>query len=119
MSINFSQSDYHILVAIRSEEDFRPLLCLSYLLAREREGRITIVTVRQHSSQRPDWLVVPSIMLDVPIEINIVQSESAGKGILNAMREISSDLLLVGWQGNPPRKGYILGATLDHVLQRA
>ena len=119
MSLNFTQPDYHILAAIRSEEDFRPLLSLSYLLARSRNGRITVITVRQHSSQRPAWLTVPSTMSDVPIEINTMQSETAGKGILNTMREISPDLLLVGWQGNPPRKGYILGDTLDHVLQRA
>ncbi|MCB0166123.1 MAG: DUF389 domain-containing protein [Anaerolineae bacterium] len=119
MSIDFSQPDFHIMVAVRGQDDFWPLLCIGYGLARSRYGRLSVVTVRQQSRERPEWLVIPPAMMDVPIEVHILQDESAGKAIIKAMRDFSPQLLVVGWRGEPPRRGYMLGSTLDYLLQRA
>ncbi|MCB0209519.1 MAG: DUF389 domain-containing protein, partial [Anaerolineae bacterium] len=118
MSIDFPQPDYHVLVAVRGDDDFRPLLCLGYLLARARQGHVTVVNVRQNSNTPHPWFVVPNGMTEVPITLVTVKNETAGQGIINLMRDGAPDLLIMGWLGNPPRKGYILGSTLDHVLQR-
>ncbi|MCB9079643.1 MAG: universal stress protein, partial [Anaerolineaceae bacterium] len=119
MSIDFAQSNFHIMVAVRGQDDFWPLVCLGYAQARARHGRMSVVTVRQHSQERPEWLVIPPSMRDVPIEVHTRQDESAGKAIIKAMREWSPQLLVVGWRGEPPRRGYMLGETLDYLLQRA
>ncbi|MCB0169089.1 MAG: DUF389 domain-containing protein [Anaerolineae bacterium] len=119
MSIDFSQPNFHVMVAVRGQDDFWPLLCIGYALARSRYGRLSIVTVRQQSHERPEWLVIPPSMADVPIEVHTQQDENAGKAIIKAMREFSPQLLVVGWRGEPPRRGYMLGGTLDYLLQRA
>ena len=58
MSIDFSQPNFHVMVAVRGQDDFWPLLCIGYALARSRYGRLSIVTVRQQSHERPEWLVI-------------------------------------------------------------
>lgn len=111
-------SSYHVLAAIRGEDDFKPLLYLGYLLAKANAGRLTLVIVRL-TEQRPDWLEIPALLADVPIETKVIQSEAPAKVILRQVRQLSPELLLVSWRGGPPKRGYLLGSTLDHVLQQA
>lgn len=111
-------SDYHVLVAIRGPDDFRPLLNVGYALAKAHEGRMTIITVHQ-TGQAQNWLTIHPFFHDIPIEVKVVQHDTPAGAILKQAGKISPNLLILGWHGRPPRRNYMLGSTLDRVLQQA
>ena len=92
-----SPNDHHILIAIRGQEDFRPLLNVGYWLAKARHSKLTIITVRQTSTEVPDWLQIPAGFADLPIDIKVFQNNAPAKTILKQARQISPDLLIIGW----------------------
>ncbi|MBN1991424.1 MAG: TIGR00341 family protein [Anaerolineae bacterium] len=112
------ETDCHILVAIRGREDFLPLLNVGYLLAKANQGRLMIITVRQ-TEQSPEWFEIPAHLADIPIETRVAHSETAAKVILKQARQDSASLLVLGWLSLSSRQGYLLGRTLDPVLQQA
>ncbi len=118
MSENLPQANYHIITAIRGPEDFKPLLYVGYSLARAKDGKLTIVTVRQ-TKQTLDWLQIPKPLTDIPIEIKQIESSNPSKAIVKYAKQISPDLILLGWRGQPSKRGHLLGNTLDYVLQQA
>ena len=112
------ETGFHILVAIRGPEDFRPLLSVGYSLAKANQGKLTIVTVRQTTDQVPEWLEIPPAFADVPLEIRVLKDPATARAILRQARQISPDLLVMGWISLSPRRGYLLGSTLDPVLSQ-
>jgi uncharacterized hydrophobic protein (TIGR00271 family) len=119
MNTTPAETRFHILVAIRGPEDFRPLLHLGYSLARANQGRLTIITVRQTTDQVPEWLEIPPTLTDVPIEIEVLKDTAVARPILKYARLVSPDLLMVGWRSDHPRQDYLLGSTLDPILHQA
>jgi uncharacterized hydrophobic protein (TIGR00271 family) len=113
------ETKFHILVAIRGPEDFRPLLHHGCSLARANQGRLTIITVRRTTEQVPEWLEIPPILADIPIEIKVLKDTAAARPILKYAGQVSPDLLVVGWKSDPPRQDYLLGSTLDPILHQA
>ncbi len=109
---------YHILVAVGGREDLWPLLSLGYSLTRANGGRLTVLSTGE-TDEVPDWLEIPAIYQDIPLDIELVKSETPAEGILGYARHYKADLLLVGWRGRVPRRNYWLGSTLDPVLQGA
>ncbi len=118
MSTNSHQTDCHVLVATGGPDDLRPLLNLGYSLAKANEGRLTVLTVSQ-LDHRPDWFEIPSEFQDIPLETEVIHNDSPAHTILKYARQNSIDLLLVSWKGAPPRSGFLLGSTLDSILQQA
>lgn len=108
----------HILTAVSSPDDFGPLLHAGYAVAKARQGRLTLLTVRSDKKQ-PDWLQIPPELADVPATVQVEAGDSAAEAILAAVSRQEPDLLLVGWQGKTERRRYFLGSTLDPVLQKA
>ena len=48
----------------------------------------------------------------------MLQSDKPANAILKQVRQLSPDLLVIGWIGRSPRHGYSLGSTLDPVLNQ-
>ncbi len=118
MTNNSNQANFHVVVAVRGPEAFNPLLYIGYSLAKAQEGKLVIITVRQ-TMPALEWLKIPPAFTDIPIEVEKIESGNAYKAILKYAKQTSADLLIVGWSGKPARRGYLLGSTLDHILQRA
>ncbi|MEW5960975.1 MAG: DUF389 domain-containing protein, partial [Chloroflexota bacterium] len=108
----------HILAAIGEPDSLRPLLSLGYALAKTRQGRLTILYIDQ-AGRLPNWLHIPANYRDVPLVTELVQSHDPARAILRYARQHRPDLLLVGWRRRAARRGYLLGSTLDPVLQQA
>jgi len=64
-------------------------------------------------------LDLPEACGDVPVSIVVRRGLEPGEEILAAVREISPHLILLGWRGVPGRGRYLLGRTLDPVVQYA
>jgi len=110
---------YRVLVAASNARDLQALLRTAHALARAQEdGQIRVLTVTR-SGNRPSWLVVPETYKDVPVETFTRAGKNAGAVILGETRRYEPDVLILG-TGGPLKQGrYLLGRTLDPVVQAA
>ncbi|MBN1400016.1 MAG: universal stress protein, partial [Anaerolineae bacterium] len=109
---------YRVVAAVGDARQLIVLLAVAAPLARARSGRVTPVYVGT-DERRPPWLRVPAGMEDVVEAPEIVANRDVGKGILDFIRKTPPDLLLLHWRGEPGRGRYLLGRTLDPVIQNA
>jgi uncharacterized hydrophobic protein (TIGR00271 family) len=117
MLTNEANTGFHVLAAIGAEEQITPLLTLACALASAREGRVTVLSVTA-SGRRPTWLTLPD-ECGVPVTVEVREGSDAGTEILAAAQGDPADLILVGWRGDRGRGRYLLGRTLDPVVQYA
>ena len=109
---------YTVLAAIGEPEHLAILLEIGARLARAQGGHVIPLCVSSEPSG-PAWLVVPSELGDVVEQPQIMQHGSVSSAILEAARQVEPDLLLLHWHGRPSRGRYLLGRTLDPVIQSA
>lgn len=107
-----------IMAAVRDESDLRGLFLVACGLARSGQGMIYLLTVSE-SGKPPTWLKLPAGCEDVPIEIIIRSGRNTAAIILEEVRRLSPAMLLLGWHGNLGRGRYLMGHTLDPVVQSA
>jgi len=112
------KSPYRVLVAVRDERGLCPLLRLACALARAHGGELHLLTVTR-SGARPAWLKLPDDCDDVPADITVRPGRDVGAVILEEFQRVRPDTLILGWSGQLGRGRYLLGRTLDPVLQRA
>jgi uncharacterized hydrophobic protein (TIGR00271 family) len=110
--------DYHVLVAVGRESQLDALLAVGCALAGARAGQVTLLSVTT-SGQRPDWLTVPEHCGAVPTRVLVQSGRDPAHKILATAREEGADLILLGWRGGRGRGRYLLGRTLDPVVQYA
>lgn len=108
----------NIFVAVKGQEDFRPLLNIGYSLAKANNGTLTLLTVRR-TDHPPEWLVVHESMSDIVVKVKVVKSQNIPRAILRDVHQTGPYLIILGWSGKPPRGGHLLGSTLDPVLNHA
>jgi uncharacterized hydrophobic protein (TIGR00271 family) len=108
---------FHILTAVSSSEDFLPLLYISHAIAGAQAGKITVLTARS-SGDPPEWLRLPNEFDNGSklVQIEFLKHELPHAAILERAHTLSPDLLVLGWQGRPPKGRYMMGSTLDPVL---
>lgn len=132
MTKNQTDTAYHILTAIGAESQLQPLMTVACALAAAHNGRISVLTVTA-SGRRPVWLspealspwtdqrppaqTTPGENGGIPISVVVRTGSDSGTEILAAAREDPPDLILIGWRGARGRGRYLLGRTLDPVVQ--
>lgn len=109
-----AERPYLALVAIRDATDMPTLL----RLARAHDGQVRLLTVSA-SGEHPDWLEIPPRYADVPIDVVVRASLDAAQGILEEVRAVQPETLILGWSGHITRGRYLLGKTLDPVIQNS
>jgi uncharacterized hydrophobic protein (TIGR00271 family) len=109
---------YRVLAAVGEPEQLDPLLTLSCALARTHAGQVALMSVTP-DGRRPDWLVAPEVCNGVPVNVLLRLGRHAGGAILAAVNEAPPDLLVLGWSGALGRGQYLLGSTLDPLIQKA
>ncbi|NLG49967.1 MAG: DUF389 domain-containing protein, partial [Chloroflexi bacterium] len=62
---------------------------------------------------------MPDEMRDVVQPLEMTTSDDIGDAILAFVRDVRPNLLLLHWRGQPSRGRYLLGSTLDPVIQSA
>ena len=146
MPTNNSEAGYHVLAAVGAESQLRPLLVLACALAAPRQGRVTLLSVTP-SGRRPAWLRLesergghddtadeaasaneaaeieatppPAACTGVPVSVMVRTGAYPAAQILAAAEDDPADLILLGWRGDPGGGRYLLGRTLDPVVQQA
>lgn len=112
------QEPFRIVVAVGAPAHLTALLALAVPLARTQAGEVLPLYVSA-TGERPAWLRAPDDARDVVRPPLVITGRQAGAAILNVVRELSPDLLLVMWRGSPSRGRYLLGSTLDPLIQYA
>jgi uncharacterized hydrophobic protein (TIGR00271 family) len=118
MNAHAESGTYRILVAAGEAAHLAVLLALAAPLARQRGGRVTPVYVGA-ADDLPEWLGVPADCSDVTDAPVVLESSRAGQAVLAYAHEVDPDLLLLHWRGEPSRGRYLLGRTLDPLIQYA
>ena len=113
-----SSNPYQNLVAVGEPDQLTMLLSVAVPIARARQGRVLPLYVGTDGSA-PEWLQIPHKVSDVVEDPEIIASSDAGAGILEVARKRKPALLLLQWKGRPARGRYLLGPTLDPVIQYA
>ena len=116
--MNDSTEPYRILVAIGEPNHLAVLLALAVPLAQARKGKVTALCVGK-DEEPPPWLTIPADMQDVVDEPTFIHDDDVSGAILSTARRLHADLLLLHWKGKPSRGRYLLGRTLDPVIQAA
>ena len=112
-----ASDSYLVMVAIRSATDL-PLVKLGCHLARANKGKVCAVYVTPSNAQAT-WLELPEDCQGVPMDIVTRSDRSVSQGILAEVRQREPDVLVLGWHGRLGRGRYMLGRTLDPVIQSA
>lgn len=107
-----------IVVAVGAPDDLIALLALAAPLARSCGGSVVPLCITSER-ERPNWLRVPLELQDVVEEPVLLYHTNPAKAILSYLRNATPDLLLLEWNGEISRGRYLLGRTLDPVLQFA
>lgn len=113
-----SEKAFRILVPVGEPDYLAVLLAIATPLARSRHGHIIVVYVGESDSQ-PAWLVAPDEAADTVQDLRVIHRHDIGNAILDCVRDIQPDLLILHWKGKPSRGRYLLGKTLDPVIQYA
>ncbi|NLG27558.1 MAG: DUF389 domain-containing protein [Chloroflexi bacterium] len=111
-------SDYEILAAIGDHKHLQVLLAVAAPLARARKGRVVPLYVSSDQSL-PDWFVIPEELTDVVGPPQTISGPTVGAAALDYVDQHKPDLLLLFWRGKPSRGRYLLGRTLDPLIQYA
>ena len=110
---------YRILVAIGGPDQLSVLLAIAVPLARARQGRVVPLYVGSGPGP-PTWLsIARELQQDVVDETIVIDSRDVSGAIVSVARDLEPDLLLLHWKGHPSRGRYLLGRTLDPVIEYA
>ena len=109
---------YRVLVALRDERGLCPLLRLACALARAHGGEVHLLTVTRGDAP-PTWLKLTDDCRDVPVDVVVRSGKNASEVILHEFQQFEPDALIMGWSGHLDRGRYLLGRTLDPVIQTA
>jgi amino acid transporter/nucleotide-binding universal stress UspA family protein len=122
-----------ILVPIANPNSAPRLVSLAATLARRTDSELLLTTVVTIPVQTPleegDQYIgderellrnamqyVPS---DVPAHRTVTIGRTPGRSIVSIANRYDSDLVLMGWRGQRRRRDYVLGSTIDVVVEEA
>ncbi|MBN1135182.1 MAG: universal stress protein, partial [Anaerolineae bacterium] len=111
-------ADFHVLVAVGAERQLASLLPLGCSLAAAHNGRVTLLTVTA-GGDHPPWLTLPETCDEALVQIVVRRGANPAAEILAASRDAPADLIVMGWRGKSGKGRYLVGRTLDPVVQGA
>ena len=112
-----TEERYHILAAVGEPAQQSVLLQVGCALAHD-SGLVTLLCITPDGT-RPDWLIAEESCDALPVRVQVRAGNDASHAILDAVRELEPDLLLLGWSGEQGARRYLLGSTLDPVTRYA
>jgi len=124
--------EYRVMVGVANPQTALPLVRTTYKLCGAKEGRIELLhmvpapeqvplsDVPRYTGEGREGIVEMMIYLTsmFPVSTTMRYCRSIARGIISAVREKRTDLLILGWRGQPQAGHFALGSTLDPVIER-
>ena len=124
---------YRIMVAVANPDVALELVQNTYKLCGAKAARVDLMHVVPVPAQVPladadqymregkEGILETMLYLAplFPISTHLRYCRNVARGILSAVREKRSHMLIMGWHGRPRARAFNLGSTVDPVIERA
>ena len=124
---------YNIMVAVANPENALSLVRTTYLIGQAKNASIQLLHMvpvpGQVSLKHADRFMMEGkegiveamlyLVMQFPIMTTVRYCRNIARGIVSAVREKSADMLIMGWHGETRQYGFLLGSTLDTVIERS
>ena len=131
--ISPEQEQYSITLGVANPENALEMTRTTYFISEAKNAKVTLLHMVPVPEQTPlgdaekfmmegkEGIVEAMLCLIVrfPITTTIRYCRNIARGILSAVREKKTDLLIMGWHGKPKGHLFRLGRTIDFILERA
>jgi len=125
--------DYRIMVPVANPDNALSLVKTTYKVSKARNAEVNLL----HMVRVPDQVplsdaerymlegkeAIVEIMLYLaplfPVNTTIRYCRNIARGIVSAIREKKTNMLIMGWHGKTKRMEYNLGSTIDPVIERS
>ncbi len=127
------RKEYQILVPVANPANAAILMDYATRIARARDGEILVMSMaivpeqtplseaRQFVAGSEEAIneVLKNTPEDIPLSSTVRYGHNAARGIIGAIREHDSNMVILGWRGRSLRRDFVLGSTIDPVIERA
>ena len=124
---------YRILVSVANTENALKMVRTTYLISEAKDARVKLLHMvpvpEQVSLTDAEKFAVEGregimeammyFVMKFPIDTTIRYCRNIARGILSAVKEKKTDLLIMGWHGKPRGQGFRLGSIVDTMLERS
>ncbi|MFH2041084.1 MAG: amino acid permease [Acidobacteriota bacterium] len=124
---------YKILVAVANPNNTLDMIRATYDISEAKKANIKLLHMvpvpdaiplsdaEKYMSEGKEAIVEAMLYLIMkfPLTTTIRYCRNVARGILSAVRESRTKMLIMGWHGRPRRHSYILGSTVDYIIERA
>lgn len=124
---------YRIIVSVANPNNALDLIRTTYFVSEAKNARIKLLHMVPVPEQMPlteaekymiegkEAIIEAMLYLIIkfPITTTIRYCRNIARGILSAIREKKTDMIIMGWHGKPRRHAFFLGSTIDYIIERA
>jgi len=124
---------YSIMVAVANPDNALAMIRTTYLISEAKKAKVKLLHMVPVPEQVPltdaekfmmegkEGIVeaMLCLVLRFPITTTIRYCRNIARGILSAVREKKTDMLIMGWHGQSRSPAFRLGSTVDAVIERA
>jgi APA family basic amino acid/polyamine antiporter len=128
-----AERPFRVLVPIANPETAPRLVRTAVAIARENDGELLLTTVVSIPVQTPlkegeRYVGTERELLrdamryvppDVPVHRTVTIGRTPGRSIVSMAYRYDSDLVVLGWRGRRRRRDFVLGSTIDVVVEDA
>ena len=122
-----------ILLPVANPQNALTLIKPTVVLARARDAEVDVlhmvpIPAQAPLSDAPKYMaegeealveVLLYASVNFPTHRTIQYCRNVARGVLSAARQRNTSMILLGWRGQSFRKDFILGSTVDPILERA
>lgn len=127
------RAQYRIMIPVANPNNAIQLVANGFKLCQAKQAEVNILNLVEVPEQIPlsnaeDYIwagreaITEAMMYlttSFPVNTTIRYCRNTARGILSAAREKHVNMLILGWHGEPERKNFIFGSTIDPVIEKA
>jgi amino acid transporter/nucleotide-binding universal stress UspA family protein len=127
------RGEYSILLPVANPDTALDMIGAAITLARAKSAELDLLHMVPIPDQAPlsdaekymapgHEAIVEAMLyasVNVPATRSIRYCRNVARGILSAARQRRSDLIITGWRGRSFRREFVLGSTLDPILEQS
>ncbi len=127
------EEKYRVMVAVANPDSALQLVQNTYRLCQAKDASVELIHMvpvpphvpladaEEYMFAGKEAILETMLYLapQYPLRTTLRYCRNAARGIVSAVREKRVNLLIMGWHGRRPRAGFLLGSTVDPILETA